>query len=63
LAFGLTIERAIAVQAAVISLALGTALDHSNEGLTQYLANFFDPEAGYRDALGILAAGLTRAGV
>jgi TetR/AcrR family transcriptional regulator, tetracycline repressor protein len=61
-ALGLTIERAIAVQAAVISLALGTALDHSNEGLIQYLSNFFDPEAGYREALGILAAGLAHSG-
>lgn len=58
---GLSPDRAILVQAAVISLALGSALDHSNAKRAEFLGGFFDLQAGFDEALQILADGLVPA--
>lgn len=57
---GFSLERAAMAQAAIIALALGSAVDHSNEKRASYLNSYFDLERGVHEALGILADGLAR---
>lgn len=49
---------AIEMQAAVIALAMGMALDHSHEGTSAYLSRFFDLDEAFKAALSALVNGL-----
>ncbi|MEO9462362.1 MAG: TetR family transcriptional regulator [Marinomonas sp.] len=56
--FGLSIPEALEIQAAVISLSLGMALDHSNTVTSGFLSQHFVLEDAFRSALKALAEGL-----
>jgi TetR/AcrR family tetracycline transcriptional repressor len=57
---GYSLERAIQVESAVVSLALGSALDRTNEELSRLLSEFFDLTENFKNALHILVTGLTK---
>ncbi|ATW04279.1 TetR family transcriptional regulator [Sphingorhabdus sp. YGSMI21] len=57
-ASGWSVNRAVEMQAAVIALAIGMALDHSHEGTSAYLERFFDLDEAFQTALSALVSGL-----
>lgn len=58
---GYSVETAVEMQAAVIALAMGMAIDHSHTGTSAYLRQFFDLDEAFRAALLALAGGLVGA--
>jgi len=57
---GYSFNTAIEMQAAVIALAMGMALDHSHEGTSAYLKRFFDLDQAFKTALFALVNGLVK---
>lgn len=57
-AAGYSVETAVEMQAAVIALAMGMAIDHSHHGTSAYLKQFFDLDNAFRAALSALTGGL-----
>ena len=60
---GYSVETAVEMQAAVIALAMGMAIDHSHRGTSAYLKQFFDLDNAFRAALSALARGLVASAV
>ncbi|MFK7842897.1 MAG: TetR family transcriptional regulator [Sphingorhabdus sp.] len=56
--FGMSVSSALAIQAAIISLALGMALDHSNPVTGNFLCRFFVLEDAFQSALSAMVTGL-----
>lgn len=57
---GYSLERAIQVESTIVSFALGSAIDRTNEDISRLLSELFDLKENYIESLNILVAGLTK---